>query len=211
MARILAVGDIHTKLWILDRVEKLIPEYDGVVFCGDYTDDWSATPVESIETCRLLQKLCTNNVGVQAVIGNHDYSYLHDSIAGRSSGWNSVTYALMNAPENRGLRSFMEGLPITLKVDGVTYSHAGLTEEWSGNYDVESLWDMSSPIWARPWEYQYRTVPQVIGHNPRPTCEELSANVWCVDTFSTYPDGKPIGDGTVLEVIDGEQFNKIKL
>lgn len=39
MSRVLAIGDIHTKTWIVDKVSKVIDDYDKVVFCGDYADD----------------------------------------------------------------------------------------------------------------------------------------------------------------------------
>ena len=43
------------------------------------------------------------------------------------------------------------------------------------------------------------------------TCQEIQPNVWCIDTFSTMPDGGLFGDGSVLEIIDGEKFSKAYL
>ena len=216
MSRILAIGDIHTKTWIIDKVEKIVEDYDAVVFCGDYADNWNTTPGESLATWRLLKMLMDSNPKkVFAVIGNHDYAYIHPEIAGRSSGWNGVTYQLVNAPENKKIKQWLLSLPPILELDGVTFSHAGVTEEWDGDESVAGLWNDTSPIWARPREYggyvTYKSGPQVIGHNPSETIWNPQENVWCIDTFSEHQDNTPIGDQTVLEIIDGKKFNKIEL
>ena len=44
MGKILAIGDIHTKIWIIEKVAKVINDYDKVILCGDYADDFSASP-----------------------------------------------------------------------------------------------------------------------------------------------------------------------
>lgn len=209
--KVLAVGDIHTKTWIIDKVEELVADYDAVVFCGDYADNWNTSPGETMAAWRILKMLMDSNENVYAVIGNHDYAYLHKEIAGRSSGWNPVTYQLLNAPENKKLRSWLLSLPPFLKIEGVTYSHAGLTEEWDGETDVQGLWNDYSPIWVRPAEFGgraiYRRGPQVIGHNASEKIWNPAENVWCIDTFSEHQDNTPIGDQTVLEVINGQTFN----
>lgn len=207
--KILAVGDIHTKIWILEAVEKILDEYDHVVFCGDYADDWNRPPTDSTATWRCLKALINENPNkVHAVIGNHDFAYLHPQIAGRSTGFSGITYALINDPDHKELKNWLLTLPIIYELDGVTFSHAGITEEWDGEFDLWSIWQDTSPIWARPREFggyvTYKNIPQVIGHNPSEKIWNPAPNVWCIDTFSTYPDGTPIGDQTVLEIIDGE-------
>lgn len=214
--KILAVGDIHTKTWIIDKVEELVDQYDAIVFCGDYADNWNTSPTQSMATWRLLKMLMGNNpLKVFAVIGNHDYAYIHDEIAGRSSGFNTVTYQLINSPENKKLKQWLQSLPAVFELDGVTFSHAGVTEQWDGKFDVWSLWNDQSPIWARPREYggyvTYKSGNQVIGHNPSETIWNPQDNVWCIDTFSEHQDNSPIGDHTVLEIVDGKEFTKIKL
>lgn len=214
--KILAIGDLHTKTWILDQVEEIVDQYDKIVFCGDYADSWNTSPIQSIATWRLLKLFAEQHPDkFNAVIGNHDYAYLHKEIAGRSSGWNPVTYQFINSPEYRKLKEWLLTLPAVLEVDGVTFSHAGVTEEWNGKFDVFDLWNDQSPIWARPREYggfvTYKEGPQVIGHNPSQTVWNPQENVWCIDTFSEHQDNTPIGDYTVLEIIDGKKFNVIKL
>lgn len=212
--RVLAVGDLHTKYWVIEEVEKIIDEYDAVVFCGDYADNWDTPPSASIATWRCLKMFMEQYQNkVHAVIGNHDYAYIHKEIAGRSSGWSPITYQLINAPENKKIKNWLLSLPIMIELDGVTFSHAGLTTSWLGDTGVYSLWNGNSPLWSRPAKYGgnaiYSVSPQVIGHNPSREICCPQENIWCIDTFSTKTDGSPYGDETVLEIIDGKIF-KIK-
>lgn len=213
MSKVLAVGDIHTKSWILLAVHKLIDQYDHIVFVGDYADDWKATPQDTIDTWRMLRMIMAGYPEkVTAVKGNHDYIYTHYTKS-ISSGYNKVTQMLLDSDVNN-LKHWLSALPITHEIDGVTYSHAGVTEEWKTNGG--DLWSNESPIWIRPIVPNYSArrqyLPnQVFGHTPSETCWEVEPNVWCIDTFSTYPNGDEYGDHTVLEIIDGKQFNKIKL
>lgn len=212
--KVLAIGDIHTKSWILYDVEKIIDDYDAVVFVGDYSDNWNTSPVQSIATWRLLKNLCQDEK-VHAVIGNHDYAYIHPEIAGRSSGWNHVTFTLLHTPEKKEVKEWLLSLPVTIEIDGVTYSHAGVTEQWDGDESVYGLWNDTSPIWARPQRFggrtTYRKIPQVIGHNPSEKIWQPEPNIWCIDTFSETRNNQPIGDYTVLEIIDGKEFKTKKL
>ena len=214
MGKILAVGDIHTKIWIIEEIEKLVDKYDHVVFCGDYADNWNTGPVQTILTWRALKDLYDNNPNVGAVIGNHDYAYIHPEIAGQSSGWNAMTFTLLNAPENKDLKDWLLSLPVVLELEGITFSHAGVTEDWNGGFEVRDLWDDPSPIWARPLGWggraRYKEIPQVIGHNPHETITQLQKGVWCIDTFSETPHNKPIGDHTILEINNGK-YEKIQI
>lgn len=209
--RVLAVGDIHTKLWIIHEVRKIAENYDRVIFVGDYADDWGKEPMDTINVwreLRVFQKTCP---AVRLVQGNHDWAYTRD--VGTSSGGYSVgTQFLLDLPDNKDLKEWLTNIPLTARVDGVTYSHAGITDEWNENFDKVDLWSDISPLWVRPTDYlEYEQIPQVFGHTPSPTCWEVDKDIWCIDTFSTYPDGRPFGDHTVLEITDGKEFKKIKL
>lgn len=202
--RTLAVGDIHTKVDIIDKVWEVIDYYNRIVFVGDYADDWKASPQDAIETWKKLkdfQEAYPSKVVV--LMGNHDYIYVNYTKT-TQSGYSKFTQTLIDMPENRELRSWLKDLPLTAELDGVIYSHAGLTESFK---EGDNLWDDNSPIWARPQDATYRKVPQVFGHTPSETCWEVDPNVWCIDTFSTYPDGEKVGDETVLEVQDGKLFH----
>ncbi len=209
MGKVLAIGDIHTKIWILDKVSELIKNYDRIVFCGDYADDFKSGPQDTIKTWKALKDLQAKNPGkVELVIGNHDYIYVNDTPS-LQSGYNPMTHVLIDALENKDLKTWLASMPIIVKIDGVSYSHAGITNEWSGAEDSNGLWNDTSPIWARPNNNTtYKNIPQVFGHTPSKTCYEVKHNIWCIDTFSTELDGTPLGDGSVLQIIDGKEFSK---
>ncbi len=212
MSRVLAIGDIHTKNWIIDKVSEVISDYDSIVFCGDYADDFDASPQDTLNTWKKLKDLQTKHrIKVNLVLGNHDYIYVYDTPS-MQSGYNPITHILIDAPENKNLRKWLMSLPISIEIDNVTYSHAGITNEWSGKQDVNGLWNDVSPIWARPTkDISYKGISQVFGHTPIDSCIEIQERVWCIDTFSNMPDGSSIGDGSMLEVIDGRNFSKVYL
>jgi len=212
--KVLAIGDIHTKLWILNKVEERLNDYDVVVFCGDYADNWNTAAPVTIQTWKSLKYLQdTYPDKVRLVQGNHDYIYTNYTKT-TASGYNGVTQTLLDAPENKELKDWLHGLPIIEYIDGVMYSHAGVNDAWveryEGKEDAISLWNDLSPIWVRPGMTDYRGY-QVFGHTPQETCTEIQPNVWCIDTFSEYQDNTPIGDYTVLEITDGQHFNKVEL
>ena len=94
----------------------------------------------------------------------------------------------------------------------MSYSHAGISNQWSGSEEVSGLWNDTSPIWARPGgNITYKDIFQIFGHTPSETCYEVQNGAWCIDTFSTMPDGSPFGDGSVLQIIDGKKISKLYL
>ena len=77
--------------------------------------------------------------------------------------------------------------------------------------------EYSGPLWASKdelvWSCSMREPRQIVGHTPVESCTHArrdEIDIWFIDTFSTYMDGKNIGDGTVLLVDDG-QVKVIKL
>jgi len=152
-----------------------------------------------------------NQSKVELVIGNHDYIYVNDTPS-LQSAYNPMTHVLIDAPENKNLKAWLAGLPVIIEIDGVSYSHAGITNEWAGAEDVSGFWNDISPIWARPGgSITYKNIPQVFGHTLSDTCYEVKHGVWCIDTFSTFPDGSSFRDGSVLEILDGKKLSKMYL
>lgn len=214
--RVLSVGDIHTKTWIVYEIAELVDLYDKVVFVGDYADNWNTPGPQSLATWRLIRQLMQSNPDkVHAVIGNHDYAYIHPEIAGKSSGWDPITFTLLNTPEKKDLKDWLLSLPYKVEIDGVTFSHAGITNEWNGDESVYGMWNDLSPIWARPKQMggniTYKNIPQVIGHNTSKEIWNPEPHVWCIDTFSEDQQNNFIGDQTLLEIVDGKEFSVIKL
>lgn len=211
MGKVLAIGDIHTKSWIIDAVRRVIDNYDSIVFCGDYADTWGPSAGDTIATWYALAELQADYPNkVKPVLGNHDYIYVHRTTS-LQPGYNPATQIFIDAPENATLRVWLSSMPITLELDGVTYSHAGIDQRWNGGYTTDDIWNDFSPIWVRPSYAQYKQIPMVFGHTPQKTVTELVPGAWAIDTFSTYPDGTPIGDGTVLEVTNGTVFTPVSL
>lgn len=209
MSKILAIGDVHCKDWIFDKVEKVADKYDKIVFCGDFCDDWGASAGDRIRTLERVYEL-NKDPKYSFVMGNHDLAYLLGQNLYKA-GHNMTAQLLLDSPERKHLKELLKGMPITLEIDGVTFSHAGITEGWKGHERLDDLWHSNSPVWARPSTHTYKNVKQVFGHTPQETCIEIDDNIWCIDTFSTRPDGTPIGDYAVLEIIDGEEFNAVQL
>lgn len=99
MGKILAIGDIHTKIWIIKKVAKVINDYDRVIFCGDYADDFSASPQDTLNTWNILKDLQAENQGkVELVTGNHDYVYVNNTPS-LQSGYNPTIQVLIDAPK----------------------------------------------------------------------------------------------------------------
>lgn len=212
MSRVLAIGDLHTKTWMIDEASRLVDQYDAIVFLGDYADNWNTNPAATIGTWRYLKLFAESfPEKVHVLIGNHDYAYIHKEISGRSSGWNPITQQLINSPENKKIKDWLLSLPLFIELDRVTYSHAGFTNGWAGDMSLSSLWCDSSPLWARPRQYggnyEYTVAPQVVGHSPVKSVWNPQDGIWLIDTFSERDDNSPLGDNTVLEIIDGKEFN----
>lgn len=209
--RVLAIGDLHTKRWIIDKVERAIDNYDVVIFVGDYADDWNTSPIDTIETWRQIGLLQTRYPEkVATLMGNHDFIYVHPTLS-LASGYDYNTQFMINLPDNKAVKTWVYNCPIKIELDGVIYSHAGVARDWvelpeADNDYISSLWNDQSPIWLRPNSYEYLDTPQVFGHTPSETCWEVKPSIWCIDTFSTAYDGKAIGDCSVLEIEDGKKF-----
>lgn len=206
--KVLAAGDIHTKTWIIEKVKQMSDKYDRIVFIGDYADDWSASPYDAIETWRKVKE-CEEAYPnkVKVLMGNHDYIYVNHTESSQS-GYNRFTQILIDMPENYDLREWVRNLRVTIDIDGVTYSHAGLIDSYE---DGDELWSNNSPLFVRPDNTNYKEIPQVFGHTPSRTCWQVRKNIWCIDTFSTDSQGQLIGDCSMLEIIDGKEFNVISL
>lgn len=204
--KVLAVGDTHQKQWILDEVAKVAHKYDKVVLLGDYLDNWGSSGVDRLTMMKSVKNLVESHDNIVALCGNHDLCYFNKKYSGMYSGWDATAQMMFDAePE---LTNFMRDLRQVYEIDGVMYSHAGLTDDWTP--DRHPLAE-DGHMWVRPdWGYVYKP-KQVFGHTPSKTCWEVQKDVWCVDTFSQYPDLRHFGDCTVLEITDGETYNVIKL
>ncbi len=217
MSKVFVIPDIHLKPWMLDRAEELISkkEYDYIISLGDVVDDWGNEfnlPLY-VETLEALATFARRHPNFKYCYGNHDISYVWTALQSGYSG--TARNTVLDGLDK--LKSVMPASEMAFihRIDNALFSHAGLTEAFVDRYlpkqkgDLDSvigeintfgreeMWCDVSPIWARPQEGTLKMYPdgflQVVGHTPvRHT--DFYKNILTVDNFSTYRDGKPIGD-----------------
>lgn len=124
MSKVLVVPDAHLKK---DVIEKGIELADltlatHIILLGDYFDDWESTEKQYYEMMEYLKGLLARNPNVYPLIGNHELSYLGFPCSGHT---NSVEEFIRKKLEND--RRFIS----CMAVDGVLYSHAGVTSAWA--------------------------------------------------------------------------------
>lgn len=228
--RVLVISDVHLKPEMFDRAEKIMEsgQADMAVQMGDLLDDWGKGTKLSLykETLDRAVKFHKKHQNTLWCIGNHDLGYWIPEMGVKESGHSQIA----EETALKGLRKLLktcgeEKMKVTHMVDDVLFSHAGVTMEWVKlavkdydvanvidgiarvqiDIDINTLWVESSPIWARPQIDDYEMAPaglQVVGHTPAKTPEQ-KGNVLSTDVFSTYSDGRPIGDERFV-IVDTE-------
>ncbi len=221
MSRVFVVPDVHLKPWIFEKASELISagSYDTVAMLGDLVDDWDQEQNLDLynKTFDAAIEFAEKYPETLWCYGNHDVSYVWEAMESGYSDYARETVV-------KRLRDLENTVPegkfaFIHKKDNVLFSHAGLTKsfvkynfqltEYPTDYDLyhiisevnkmgkAELWQDDSPIWARPQYGRMARYPdnllQVVGHTPvREVLNEK--NFLTLDTFSTYRDGRPIGD-----------------
>ena len=123
MSRVLVIPDPHLKIGVIEDGLELAEQYraDHVVLLGDYFDDWHAVPTQYFEMKDYLKKIM-RRFDVITLIGNHELSYMGYPCSGHNR--------LMDATLSGFLKNDYRFLPC-VGIDGVLYSHAGLTKGWA--------------------------------------------------------------------------------
>ncbi len=217
MSKIFIIPDVHLKPWMFEKASTLVNmgSYDAIVMLGDLVDDWYQEKNIDLynETFDAAVSFTSKHPDTFWCYGNHDVSYLWEAM---ESGY---SFYARETVVNR-IKDLRNSIPIenseyVHKIENVVFSHAGLTESFimrhfgNGKSDMdtmiakinrmgeEELWQDDSPIWARPQYGGMRLYPQdifqVVGHTPVRTALE-EGNLLTLDNFSTYRDGRPIGD-----------------
>lgn len=230
MSKVLVIPDVHLKPWMFDKASEIIEtqQFDNIVMLGDLVDDWNQEFNLDLyrKTLDRVLKFVEQYPHTLYCLGNHDLSYMWQAY---ESGYSS--YARDTVVE--GLNKIIYTLPESNtayihRIDDVLFSHAGLSEKFvlknfgygerleldilidkinnMGRYEI---WDDFSPIWVRPQYDPIRLYPsdmlQVVGHTPVRTARK-TGNLISLDSFSTYNDGKPIGDARFV-YIDTEKLD----
>ncbi len=124
MSRYLILSDIHANLEALEAVlEKTRGRWDSVLVLGDSVD-YGPDPDSVVE---LLQ-----NIGATAILGNHDAVMIdrYDFHEFREAILPVVLWTKNNiSPKTR---SYLEGLPLTLKVESGLFVHANTQNPLAG-------------------------------------------------------------------------------
>lgn len=124
MSKVLVVPDAHLKIDTIKKGVELADLYmaSHIILLGDYFDDWESTPEQYYAMMDYLKGLLTINPNVYPLMGNHEMSYLGFKCSGYNS--NVADYVKSKLEKDRRFISCMA-------VDGVLYSHAGVTGTWA--------------------------------------------------------------------------------
>lgn len=128
--RALAIGDVHDKPRIIEKAKELLPEYDRIIFLGDYEDDWLATPEQSYNTVKELVDLKLDNPQkITLLLGNHTLS---EGWAGdfKCSGFNDLTHSLVKDLYRTKDSGNAPIFQFTYSKGGILFSHAGITNNF---------------------------------------------------------------------------------
>ena len=129
MANNLVVGDLHTKI---DILEKAISYFDNdssierIIFLGDYVDDWNKPPEASYNLLtRLIAFKKAYPDKVILLLGNHDFS---EWMGGKfkCSGFNPVIHTIVKSLFDENEELFQ----LAFSDDKYIYTHAGITSSW---------------------------------------------------------------------------------
>ena len=138
--KLLAVGDLHTKFHILDRVIEKSEDYDRVIFLGDYVDEWNVCPEASYNLLsRLIEFKKANMDKVVLCLGNHCLSEWQGGIF-RCSGYNEITHQLVKELYDRNENLFCAAHA----EEDILFSHAGLTNGWCKDNKLDTKQDAKS-------------------------------------------------------------------
>ena len=135
MNKTLFVGDIHTKEYIIKKVDELLQkdkEITKVVFVGDYVDEWNCRAEDNssilIDLFNFKKKY--GNL-VHLLLGNHEHSYLGYPCSGYKYSTEVPKF----------LEWKRKDFDVIYKTDNYIVSHAGITTAWISK--VADYYEMS--------------------------------------------------------------------
>ena len=133
--KIIALGDTHGRdIW--KRIVKIEEDFDKFIFIGDYFDTREdidvSTQIENFK--EILEFKKSNPEKVFLLIGNHDFHYLK-GCGENYSGYQQ--YAAMDINEVLQPAVTSGHLQICHVYDEYIFSHAGLTNTWCENNEID--------------------------------------------------------------------------
>ena len=179
--RILVIPDVHLKPWMFDKADEVDKnKYDKIVCLGDIADDWGQQLNQDLyeKTFERVLQFDKDHPDMFWCLGNHDYSYLWGF---PETGFSTLVISLVANYILKLEKQAGKRLGIVHDVDGILFSHAGLTDyfvqhyfhnsikddpkdtrkqvlkainyAWKDKSHAEKLWQNESPIWFRPPHY----------------------------------------------------------
>jgi predicted phosphodiesterase len=236
--KILVIPDIHLKTWIYDRADDILRagKADEAVCLMDIPDDWDLQfQVELYRnTYDRAISFAKDHPGTLWCYGNHDISYIWGKMETGYSPYAENTVISKLEELQQTLRDPAQ-LAFMHRVGNVIFSHGGLTAAFVQSLKIcqpdadiddilkavnacspSQLWNDDSPLWLRPQDrrvtaFRSDTYTQVVGHTPVERIYEERGFI-SSDVFSTYRDGRQIGESAML-VIDSEtrEYTKVEV
>lgn len=199
MSKILLIGDLHTKTFLLPLIDEVVEEVepDRIVLMGDIFDDWGMSGAESLKAAKGIFSWLRGYENAVVLFGNHDMAYF--SMSGKCAGNNR---SIMS--EAHGLLENNIDIIRAAEVAGSwLFTHGGLCHTWAvdtfggadtpqeaaryinlllgedGHNDLEAAgrarggWKDPGPLWADWSELlldHYPNFNQIVGHSPMMTC-----------------------------------------
>jgi len=128
--RVIAIGDIHGRTCWKEILDK--EEFDKAVFIGDYFDTHEGiTAEQQISNFQEIIKARVDDDRINLLFGNHDLHYITDQ---RYSGYQPThDIEIMHL-----LKANMQYLKAVAEIDGVLFSHAGVTKTWCKDAEIDT-------------------------------------------------------------------------
>lgn len=170
-----AIGDVHgTRYW--EEVVQQESDADTFVFVGDYFDSFDIPYREQVSNFRGIMsfKQLEEDAGKKVVtlIGNHDYHYLPYINETNTSGFQHSKAILLKEL----LSEYIDGLDMCYCVDGLLFSHAGVSEEFLnrhygiGNWSAAQIQrDVTNLFNYKPQTFSFSNEAMKLSQYPDPS------------------------------------------
>ena len=218
--KVLVIPDVHLKPWIFDQAAEIMEsgQCERAVFVGDLVDDWGHESDLELyeETFKKAIWFAKKYPDTLWCYGNHELAYVWGKYEndGYSEDAEGIVQEYLGILEETVAPG---SLAVVHRIDNVIFSHAGIIREFVDYWlpdcgeDVDAvieainessdnvLWEGTSPIWTRPQDGFRKAgifAPdylQVVGHTPMRSIMS-QGSLLSTDTFSTFSNGRPIGN-----------------
>lgn len=123
MSRVLCIPDPHLKIEVIENGLELADKLmcDKVVILGDFYDDFGSTVTDYEDMALYIKTILRRNPDIIPLYGNHELSYM----GFKCSGYREDCANIVRKSVENNYRFLF-----AVSIDGVLYSHAGITQSW---------------------------------------------------------------------------------